>query len=205
MRIHRAEDGGRTSEFGIRTSEVEVRKANLTNPASAFWVQDSGFGVLNSRAFTLIECLVYISVFAIIATFATQVFFQGRDTSHALLRSADDISRAVHAGEHWREEIRTATAAPRIGEENGRAVIAISHGTNTTFYTHFNNTVWRLPPGSPAWTPALARVKSSRMEPDARTHVTAWRWEVELQLKDEQKKTKPLFTFLAVAPRERKP
>ena len=151
MRIQRTEDGG-------RNSEVEVRKANLTNPASAFWIQDSGFGVLNSRAFTLIELLVYISVFAIIATFATQVFFQGRDTSHALLRSADDISRAVHAGEHWREDIRTATAAPRVGEENGRAVIAIPHGTNTTFYTHFNNTVWRLPPDSPAWKIGRAHV-----------------------------------------------
>ena len=31
------------------------------------------------------------------------------------------------------------------------------------------------------------------------------RWEVELQLKDPRKQTKPLFTFLAVAPKETKP
>ena len=149
--------------------------------------------------------LVYLSVFAIIATFATQVFFQGRDTSHALLRSADDISRAIHAGEKWRAEIRTATAPPRFIEENGHQCLAIAHGTNTIVYAHADNTIWRRERAGAPWILALAGVKNSRMESDARTQVTAWRWEVELQLKDEQKKTKPLFTFLAVAPQERKP
>jgi len=158
-----------------------------------------------SPAFSLIECLVYISVFALVMFLAMQVFFQTRDSSDRLRRNADDITRALQAGERWREDIRTATGAPRVVEENSQVWLAIPRGTNLTVYTRFKTGVWRQEHTNAAWSPALAGVKTSRMEPDARAHVTAWCWEVELQMKDEKKQTKPLFTFLAVAPRETKP
>ena len=136
---------------------------------------------------------------------ATQVFFQTRDSSDRLRRNADDITRALHAGERWREDIRTATGAPRVVEENGQVWLAVPRGTNLTVYTHFKTGVWRQESTNAPWSPALTRVKASRMEPDTRAHLTAWRWEVELQMKDDKKHTRPLFTFLAPAPTEKKP
>lgn len=158
-----------------------------------------------SRGFSLVECLVYISVFALVMFLAMQVFFQTRDSADRLRRNADDITRTLHAGERWREDIRTATGTPRVVEENGQVWLAIPRGTNLTVYAHFKTGVWRQESTNTTWVPALTRVKTSRMEPDVRAHVTAWRWEVELQMKDDKKHTRPLFTFLTPAPTEKKP
>ena len=159
----------------------------------------------HSSAATLIECLVYISLFALFIVLVMPTFYRSRDSADALRRHADDITRALHAGERWREDVRTATAPPRMVEENGQTWLAIPRGTNVTVYAHFKDTVWRQEQTNAAWMPALARVKSSAMSADARAHVAAWRWEVELQLKDPRKQTKPLYTFLAVVPNEPKP
>ena len=83
--------------------------------------------------------------------------------------------------------------------------LAIPRGTNTVVYTHFKDSVWRQADTNAPWSRALAGVRASRMEPDARAHVTAWRWELELAVKDERKKTRPLFTFLSVAPAATQP
>ena len=168
-------------------------------------IRNSQFAIRNSSGLTLIECLVYISLFALFIVLVMTTFFRARDASDSLRRQADDVTRTLNAGERWREDVRTATAPPRVVEENGQTWLALPRGTNTTVYTHFNNTVWRQAHTNQSWQPVLARVKSSRIEADAREHVTAWRWEVELQLKDPRKQTKPLFTFLAVTPKETKP
>lgn len=161
-----------------------------------------GSGGLNLRnspaAFSLIECLVYISVFAIVMSLAMQVFLQTRESADRLRRTADELTRALHAGELWRDDVRAATAPPRTVTENGQTWLAIPRGTNTVVYTHFKDTVWRQADTNAPWTRALAGVRTSRMEPDARAHVTAWRWELELAVKDERKKTRPRFTFLTV-------
>ena len=156
-------------------------------------------------AFTLIECLAYVGLFALFIVLVMTTFFRARDGSDSLRRNADDVTRALHAGERWREDVRTATAPPSLVTENGQTWLALPRGTNTTVYTHFGSTVWRQAHTNQTWQPVLLRVTTSRMEADARQHVAAWRWEVELQTKDAQKRTKPQFTFLAVAPQETKP
>ncbi len=158
-----------------------------------------------ARAFTLIECLAYVGLFALFIVLVMTTFFRARDGSDSLRRNADDVTRALHAGERWREDVRTATAPPSLVTENGQTWLALPRGTNTTVYTHFGSTVWRQVHTNQTWQPVLLRVTTSRMEADARQHVAAWRWEVELQTKDAQKRTKPQFTFLAVAPQETKP
>ena len=159
----------------------------------------------HSSGLSLIECLVYISLFALFIVLVMTTYFRARDASDALRRQANDVTRTLAAGERWREDMRTATAPPRVVEENGQTWLALACGTNTTVYTHFNSTVWRQAHTNQSWQPVLGRVKSSRIEADTRAHVTAWRWEVELQMKDPRKQTKPLFTFLAVAPKENRP
>lgn len=189
----------------LRLANSEWRMLGREPRALPTRIHHSQFAIRNSSAFTLIECLAYVSLFALFIVLVMTTFFRARDGSDALRRNADDVTRALHAGERWREDVRTATAPPRVVTEGGQTWLALPHGTNTTVYTHFRNTVWRQSHTNQPWQLALARVQSSRMDADARQHVGAWRWEVELQLKDEKKQTKPLFTFLAAAPKEIKP
>lgn len=159
----------------------------------------------SSAGVSLIECLAYIGLFALLIALVMTTFFRGRDGADALRRDANDITRALHAGERWREDVRTATATPHLVTENGQTWLALPHGTNVTGYKHSDQTLWRQAHTNQPWQPALTRVLSSRMTAETRQHVTAWRWEVELPLKDAKRQTKPLFTFLAVAPKETKP
>lgn len=181
----------------LRVANSESRMSASSHHGCRPGVPHSQFAIRNSSAFSLIECLVYISVFTLVMFLAMQVFFQTRDSSDRLRRNADDITRALHAGERWREDVRTATAPPRAVEKDGQHWLAIPRGTNLTVYIHFKDTVWRQESTNQTWQPALARVKSSHMDADARQHVTAWRWEVELHTKDPKKRVTPLFTFLA--------
>ena len=61
-----------------------------------------------------------------------------------------------------------------------------------------NGIISRQTSGNTNWIDLLPNVKSSRMEPDPRRHVTAWRWELELQGRQKVARVKPLFTFQAV-------
>ncbi len=158
-----------------------------------------------SRAFTLIECLVWVAILAMMFSFMMQLFFAGRTGADGLRRNADDITRTLHAGERWREDVRTATAPPRVVKKDGQEWLTIPRGTNLTVYMHARDTVWRQEHTNQVWQATLHRVQSSRMDADARQHVTAWRWEVELQTKDPKKRVTPLFTFLVAAPQEKQP
>jgi type II secretory pathway pseudopilin PulG len=64
--------------------------------------------------FTLIECLAYLSLFGLFIVLVMTTFFHAREGSDALRRNADDVTRALHAGERWREDVRTATAPPGV-------------------------------------------------------------------------------------------
>jgi Tfp pilus assembly protein FimT len=79
--------------------------------------------------YLLMECIVYMAVFAIITGVGMATFYLCWDDSKALLYATDDIAAALHAGERWRADIRSATgkitiettadAADRQGVANG--------------------------------------------------------------------------------------
>jgi type II secretory pathway component PulJ len=141
---------------------------------------------------TLIECLLYIALFLVIGTLAFASYHRVDFETRALDRNADDIIRAMKAGEQWRTDVRQATAAPRI--ENGAMRLATRNGE--VIYSVRDGVLWRQAGAKSL--PVLERVKASSMRPDARQHVTAWRWEVEMQTKRAQASVRPLFTFVSV-------
>ena len=81
----------------------------------------------------------------------------------------------------------------------------IPHGATEIVYVLRDGAVLRQ--GAPAGPleELLSNVKSCEFHRDARRHVTAWRWELELQGKQSVARVKPLFTFEAVASAEAKP
>jgi len=116
------------------------------------------------------------------------------DQSAALRRNISDIDRALKAGERWRADVRSATAAPQfagsrmiIPQEGGDLVYEL--GTNVTRKRARSETVESV----------LTGVRSNQMILEQRAHAAVWRWEVELDQRRKNARMRPLFTFMAVA------
>jgi type II secretory pathway pseudopilin PulG len=150
-------------------------------------------------AFTLIETLVYMSMLLVLMALGYTAMYRSMDASSGLRRNASDITRALDAGEHWREDIRTATQPPRVERISDReTLLHIPHAHGEITYRFADNRVTRRV-GSSEWSPALELVEKSTFISDPRQNVTAWKWEVELQpYRKSLTRLHPLFTFFAV-------
>lgn len=148
------------------------------------------------QAFTLIECIVYMAVFTLLLGAAIMAFYRCFDHMQSVRRNSDDIGRALRVGEIWREDIRGATNAIQLDDAD--QTLRISRADGEVSYRFENSQVLRKAKADSSWAVLLPRVQASRMQSDPRTHVTPWRWDLELQAKNPKAHIKPLFTFLAV-------
>ncbi len=147
--------------------------------------------------FSLIECLVYIGLFAVVVGFGTIIFYQCWDDSKALRRNADDIVRVLHAGDQWRSDVRAATGPVQLADADGAEKLHIPVSGGEIVYTFSNGELHRQAGDvDRLW---LANVKTSQMQSDARPAVAAWRWELELKTVKRTARFRPLFTFETVA------
>jgi len=149
-----------------------------------------------SHAFTIIECLVYIGLLMVLLGVAMVAFYHCFDNMKGLRRNAADITRAVRAGELWRADVRAATSAIKFVE--AEHAIHIPQRDREVAYKFADAQVWRKTGAGAPWIVLLSKVQSSQITSDPRTHVTAWRWELELQPVRKSARVKPLFTFFAV-------
>src|ERR1700744_740668 len=150
------------------------------------------------RGFTLIECLVYIAVLGVVLGVGSVAFYRCWDDNKSITRNADDIVRVLKFGEIWRADMRAATGPIKIETANSGQTLHIPAGKKELIYSFTDGQVRKQTTGSNSWTLILPRVKSSRMQIEKRDHVTAWRWEVELDSQRKKIKTRPLFTFEVV-------
>ena len=148
------------------------------------------------RGFTIIECLVYIGVYAVLLGVATAAFYKCFDNMKGLRRNSEDITRAVRAGEIWRNDIRTAAGAIQV--EASDQTLRIPQRDREVAYKFADAQVFRKAGADAPWRVMLSKVQSSQMTGDPRAHVSAWRWELELQSARKAVRVRPLFTFLAV-------
>lgn len=150
----------------------------------------------------LIECLVYIFVFAIIFGGGTTVFYFCWDHSHAMVEASDDINSALQTGERWRADVRAATAAITVQTNAAGEVVRIPEGARMVSYRFASGEIHRQFSASARPQLLLANIKMSQMERDGRGGVRAWRWELELNPRGKETETfLPLrFTFEAAAP-----
>ena len=150
------------------------------------------------HGFMLIECLVYIGVLFVVLGVGYAALYHCMSDSARLRRNADDIVRALNAGEIWRADIRNAQGSISAEPSAARELFHLPGANGGVAYRFETNTVFRRV-GTGPWTPLLQHVKSSAMQPEPRKDVSAWRWELELQTgKSRQIHTLPLFTFFAV-------
>jgi hypothetical protein len=128
----------------------------------------------------LLECLVYISVFAILLGGATTVFYFCWDHSNALIGVTDEIASALHTGERWRADVRDATGKITVETTATGELVRIPEGARVVFYRFESGEVRRQISTADNAQLLLANVKTSQMQMDARGAVSAWRWELEL-------------------------
>jgi len=57
----------------------------------------------------LIECMVYIFVFAILLGIGTAAFYFCWDHTRAVIFTASEVESVLRAGEGWRADVRAAT------------------------------------------------------------------------------------------------
>ena len=150
----------------------------------------------NSGIF-LLECLVYVVVFAIILGGATTAFYFCWNHSKALIGATDEIHSALQMGERWRADVRAATGQITVQTNAAGEVVRIPEGTQAVSYRFESGEVsrWISAADKPMW--VLANVNKSSMEPDPRGTVSAWRWELELLQRRKGTFLPMLFTFEA--------
>jgi hypothetical protein len=154
--------------------------------------------------YLLIEVLVYIAVVLALLGAGYAAMYRCLDSSIALRRNADDITSALHAGERWRADLRSATGRVSVDDTDAGQLLHLDTSRGQIVYQFHTNAVFRSVGPGP-WVRLLPNVKSSTMTADPREHVTAWRWELELQPRQSGSvkpgRVRPLFTFTAVPKR----
>jgi hypothetical protein len=145
------------------------------------------------------ECLVYIAVFAILLGGATTVFYYCWDHSTALIGATDDIASALHAGERWRADIRTATGKITVETNAIGERVQIPEGATVVSYNFESGEVSRQFSLTAKPLLLLANVKASQMTMETHGLVNAWRWELKLVPLRKETHLPLLFTFEAAA------
>jgi hypothetical protein len=146
----------------------------------------------------LVECIVYIAVFAILLGIGTAAFYFCWDHSKALIYATDDVESALRAGERWRADIRNATGNISVETTATGEVVKIPKSESEILYHFDSGEVRRQMASSDFSELLLPKVKTSQMKLDARGEVHAWRWELELTERRKETHLPLLFTFEAV-------
>jgi len=129
----------------------------------------------------LLECMVYIAIFAVITGLGTATFYLCWENSRALRYTTEDVAAALRAGERWRADIRGATGTITIEHAAAGELLRIPCGTNEIFYRFAAGEIRRQSASSGFTESMLTAVEASQMVTDRRGPVNAWRWELELE------------------------
>ncbi len=160
------------------------------------------------RGYLLTEALVYIGVVFVIGSIGYVALYKCIDHCVVLRRNAEDIVRAVHAGERWRADVRTAGPRAQLEGSGSDQILHLQGPNRFVDYRFAEGVVYRRS-GSEEWVRVLDRVKACAFHAEPRQNLSAWRWELELepQIKGVLKpgRVRPLFTFLAVPQASAKP
>ncbi len=156
------------------------------------------------RAYLLIEALVYISLVAVLLGLGYAAMYRCIDSSLAMRRNADDIASALHAGERWRADVRSARNQVRLEDTSDGQLLHLEGATGEVVYRSATNALFRRV-GEGPWVRLLPNVKSSTMKSDRRQYATVWCWNLELATRTQGSvkpaRIRPLFTFIAVPER----
>jgi Tfp pilus assembly protein FimT len=148
----------------------------------------------------LMECLVYISIFAILLGIGTAAFYFCWDHTRAVVFVTNDIESALRAGERWRADVRNATGPIAVETANDGETVRIPEAGKEILYRFHDGEIRRQTASSDFSELLLPKVKSSVVKADTRGQINAWRWELEVTPRRKETVMPLLFTFEAVQP-----
>ncbi|MBW8864243.1 MAG: prepilin-type N-terminal cleavage/methylation domain-containing protein [Verrucomicrobia bacterium] len=146
---------------------------------------------------TLIECMVYVVVFAILLGIGTASFIFCWDHTQETIFTANEIETALRAGECWRADVRAATGKISIETTATDETLKIPSGEKEIIYRLAGGELQRETSPQTGARLLLAHVKTSGMKTGVRNGVTAWRWDLELAPRQKDIHFPLLFTFEA--------
>jgi hypothetical protein len=147
----------------------------------------------------LVECLVYIAVFAILLGVGTGAFYFCWDHTRAVIYATNDIESALRAGERWRADVRSATGTIAVEAAANGETVRIPEAGKDVRYQFSDGEIRRQAGASDFSELLLTKVKSSAVKADPRGTVNAWRWELELSPRRKETDLPLFFTFEAVS------
>jgi hypothetical protein len=148
-------------------------------------------------AIMLIECMVYIAVFAILTGIGLASFYFCWNHTRATIYAADEVESALRAGEGWRADVRAATGKISIETTAAGEVVTIPEGERKILYRFAAGELRREVAGQNISRLLLPKVRASEMKTEARAGVTAWRWELAVTPRRKESFLPLLFTFEA--------
>jgi hypothetical protein len=151
-----------------------------------------------SAGIMLVQCLVYFTVFAILAGVGTAAFYVCWDNANALFYATDDINSALWAGERWRADVRATTGQPAVEQSPAGQVMRIPEREGEIVYRFEAGELRREIPSAHVSQLLLPSVKTSQMSREGRDGVAAWRWELDVKVRRPQSQLPLLFTFETV-------
>ncbi len=145
----------------------------------------------------LMECLVYIAVFALLTGIGTAAFYFCWDHTRAVVFTAGEINSALQAGERWRADVRSATGSISVEPTATGETVRIPKAKGEIRY-RFENGELRRESTAPktSWL-VLPKVQTSEMKTELRFGVTAWRWELEVAPRRTEAALPLRYTFTA--------
>ena len=146
----------------------------------------------------LIECIVYIAIFALLTSIGLAAFYLCWDHSKALIYATEDISATLRSGERWRTDVRNAVGKISLEPTATGQVVQVPEKDKAIIYRFEAGTVHREIPAQHISELLLARVTKSQMLTESRNGIAAWRWELELGSRRSETQLPLLFTFEAV-------
>lgn len=156
----------------------------------------------SQHGISLIECLAYIAVLAVLMAVGGSTVAKAWDRSRALSRNSQDIQHAISVGERWRTDIRAATGRIEIIAAAQSQTLSIPTHSGRVEYEFAHGELRRRANDRAGWTTVLPNVNTSQMLPATEPGVAAWQWELELQPAQKNVHVRPLFTFTAVPGKE---
>jgi hypothetical protein len=147
----------------------------------------------------LIECLVYIAVYAILLGVGTAAFFYCWDHTRATITTANEVESILRAGETWRADVRASTGKITVSEASGGEVIEIPESAGKVVYRCVDGQLLREN-GSPNPRLLLEKIVHSTIQSEDRAGVAAWRWELDMAPPRQMPRFPIHFTFLSVSP-----
>src|SRR6185437_1864125 len=124
-------------------------------------------------AVMLIECLVYIAVFAILTGIGLASFYFCWDHTRGTIYAADEVESALRVGEGWRADVRAATGKISIATTATGELVTIPEGEGKILYRFEAGELRREIPAQNISRLLLPKVKMSEMKTEARDGVTA--------------------------------